>query len=124
MHSREPDFIDARALVDGYIRFGDGTDAIPEFARPVFVSVVAEVLSIARKQEYETVSAIAAICAQTASESKAGLIATLCQSRLDELSGLMEFEATAGTVAGRAPTSQLPGLPQIESRKATRCVTE
>lgn len=34
MHSREPDFIEALALVDGYIRFGDGTDAIPEIARP------------------------------------------------------------------------------------------
>lgn len=125
MHSREPDFIDARALVDGYIRFGDSTNAIPEFARPAIISVVAEVLSLARKQEYETISAIADICAQTPSKSPASFeIAELCQSRLDELSGTMGHETRVNAVAGRAPMSQLPAPRQIESRTATRRMTE
>lgn len=119
MHSREPDFIDARKLVDGYVRFGDAADSIPEYARPIFVSVVAEVLSLARKQEYSTVSSIADMCALKNS-SAAAQIAKLCQSRLDELSGLINDEATIEPETGRPATLQVfspcrTGSPQVVS---------
>lgn len=125
MHSREPDFIDARRLVDGYVRFGDAADSIPEYARPIIVSVVAEVLSLARKQEYSTVSDIAGLCARLLPDSSASAqIVQLCESRLDELSGLMNDETRVETVAGRAPAPKLPCDPQIGSRNATRRMNE
>jgi len=125
MHSREPDFIDARALVDGYIHFGDGINSIPEYARPVIVSVVAEVLSIARKQEFGTISAIAALCGQTGSQSEVSAqIENLCRSRLGELSGLMNNESIIEKETGRSPALQRIDQLRINSRDATRRVSE
>lgn len=104
--------------MDGYIRFGEGTDAIPEYARPVIVSVVAEVLSMARKQEYGTISAIATICDTTASESAVSAqVADLCHSRLRELAGLINDEAANEPESRRPPTLQVFSQRRMGSRQ-------
>ena len=108
MHSREPDLIDARALVESSVRFGEGADAIPEFARPVIVSVVSEVLSIARKEEYAVLSSIADCCSRSVREPDAmNRIAEVCRLRLSQLSGSIDDEAASlPATFGRPPTPQ------------------
>jgi hypothetical protein len=114
MHSREPDLIDARAVVDGYIHFGEGEQDIPEYTRPVIVAVVAEVLSIARKEEYGTLSTIVHLCSQPVQETVTR-IAEICQSRIDDLSGRLS-EESAPAASGRPPTPQY-GDPRSASRR-------
>jgi len=83
MHSIHKDGFDASALVDGYIRFGNAGDSIPEMTRPVIVALVSEVLAIARKERYEDLSTIAGICDEQGSEAaKLERIAVTCRDRM------------------------------------------
>jgi hypothetical protein len=110
MHSTEPDLIDARAMVDQYIRFGEGENSIPEFSRPVIIAMVSELLARARKENYEDFSSIADICAEQGSESlRLARIAMICRDRLCELSGKMMPASPSENTVGRFPARHTVG---------------
>jgi hypothetical protein len=112
MHSRDDDTIDAGRMVEAYIRFGEGQDAIPEFARPVIVAMVSEVLAIGRKQHCSDLATIADICSSPGEDSlRLQQIASLCQARLKKLT---EDDSLSGDSAAPRQSGRWP------ARHATR----
>lgn len=124
MHSREPDQLDARDLVDRYVRFGDGPDAVPAVAREVMIALAAEVFSIARKEEYETLSSIADLCSSPkAGVSSIPLISKVCHTRLAELSDMVG-QKSISAVSGRPPTFQIPDTRNQREQQLAKPMSE